>query len=181
MRNKTESYIKPEKFEILASGNNKVLIVFAENIEEFEKADRNNLNKRRNRDAEEVETETVFIYDRYTLTVPNREGLFEDVSKNPDKWLQMAKQSEHDKLADEVRKTRNRLLAECDADFMIDRINLNIPDDVTASTMLNSIKDIFTKLSSVCNSEMAKYRQALRDIPQQEGFPYDIKYPIKPQ
>ena len=28
--------------------------------------------------------------------------------------------------------------------------------------------------------EMAAYRQALRDVPQQEGFPTDITWPTKP-
>lgn len=29
-------------------------------------------------------------------------------------------------------------------------------------------------------SKWAEYRQKLRDIPDQEGFPYDIKWPVKP-
>lgn len=31
------------------------------------------------------------------------------------------------------------------------------------------------------SSEMATYRQALRDVPQQAGFPYTITWPTKPQ
>lgn len=29
--------------------------------------------------------------------------------------------------------------------------------------------------------EMAAYRQALRDVPQQDGFPVDITWPTKPE
>lgn len=179
MRKKTESYIKPQKWHMVISEGTAYL-TFAENIEKVVRPVKKSMFSQRKQTAEQTETETVYIYDRYALTVPNRDSLLDDVSENPDKWLQRAKQNEYDKLADEVRKARNKLLAECDADFMLDRINLDIPDNVTASTMLNSVKNIFNKLSSVCNSEMAKYRQALRDIPQQEGFPYDVKYPIKP-
>ena len=30
-------------------------------------------------------------------------------------------------------------------------------------------------------SEIRAYRQALRDVPQQEGFPYDVRWPEKPE
>lgn len=31
------------------------------------------------------------------------------------------------------------------------------------------------------STEWAAYRQALRDIPQQNGFPFNVTYPIKPE
>lgn len=35
--------------------------------------------------------------------------------------------------------------------------------------------------SGVVASDMASYRQALRDVPQQEGFPNSINWPAKPE
>ena len=56
-------------------------------------------------------------------------------------------------LPQEVRAQRNRLLAETDYLAL---------SDLTLS------------------SDMATYRQALRDVPSQEGFPTDVTWPVKP-
>lgn len=122
----------------------------------------------------------MYEYDSYTLEVKNRADLENDISNNYDSWLAKAKQLEYDELADKVRAKRDALLAETDKEFALDRINLNIPEKVTASTMLNAVKDIFAVLGSVCSGEMARYRQALRDIPEQEGFPFNVSFPKKP-
>jgi hypothetical protein len=60
----------------------------------------------------------------------------------------------YDDAAKDVRAERNRLLAECDWTQLAD--------------------------ASVDNLAWAIYRQALRDIPQQEGFPSNVTYPTKP-
>lgn len=168
MKRKTESFTRPPLFNISISDND-VIIRFAENV--IEKVVK---------ETDEDEEQTMYEYDSYSLTVKNRPDLEKDISNNYDDWLEKAKQIERDELAAEVRAKRDALLADTDKDFVLDRINLNIPEKVTASTMLNAVKDIFTVLGSVCSGDMAKYRQALRDIPEQEGFPYDVKYPIKP-
>ena len=62
----------------------------------------------------------------------------------------------------------------------IDRLGLNLSSDITASNLLSATKDFFTSLISIINGEMAKYRQALRDLPEQDGFPYDVIFPEKP-
>lgn len=54
-----------------------------------------------------------------------------------------------------VRAERNRLLAESDWTQLLD-----IPEATRAS--------------------WAVYRQALRDLPQQPGFPHDVAWPAKP-
>lgn len=56
-------------------------------------------------------------------------------------------------LPQEVRAQRNRLLAETDYLAL---------SDLTLS------------------SDMAAYRQALRDVPSQAGFPTDVTWPVKP-
>ena len=60
-------------------------------------------------------------------------------------------------LADRVREERDRLLAECDFYVM--------PDYPSTEEVLAEVKE---------------YRQALRDIPNQEGFPRDVAWPHKP-
>ena len=60
---------------------------------------------------------------------------------------------ENDRLSDEIRAKRNSLLAETDYLALSD-----------------------TTLSS----DMATYRQALRDVTSQEGFPTNVTWPTKP-
>lgn len=164
---KAESYIRPPLFSVSES-DDKAIIRFAVNVVE------------KTIKEEGEEEQTVYEYDSYSLTVKNRPDLEKDIGSNYDDWLKKAKQIEYDELAAEVRTKRDALLADTDKDFVLDRINLNIPEKVTASTMLNAVKDIFAVLGTVCSGEMAKYRQALRDMPEQEGFPYNVKFPAKP-
>lgn len=167
-KRKTESFSRPSLFDVSVS-DEIATVRFAVNVtEKVIEA------------AEDEEQQTVYEYDSYTMTVRNRADLEKDISNNYDDWLEKAKQLERDELAAEVRAKRDALLADTDKDFVLDRINLNIPEKVTASTMLNAVKDIFAVLGTVCSGEMAKYRQALRDIPAQEGFPYNVKFPRKP-
>ena len=56
-------------------------------------------------------------------------------------------------LPQEVRAQRDRLLAETDYLALSD---------------------------STLSADMATYRQALRDVPSQEGFPADVTWPVKP-
>ena len=60
-----------------------------------------------------------------------------------------------EQLADKARKERNKLLAETDWTQLAD-----VPQ---------ATKDLWDD-----------YRQALRDVPQQEGFPRNIVWPVKP-
>jgi hypothetical protein len=55
----------------------------------------------------------------------------------------------------EVRTDRNQHLADCD---------------------WTQVKDIPDNVSAIWSG----YRQQLRDIPQQPGFPWDVKWPVKP-
>lgn len=57
-----------------------------------------------------------------------------------------------------VRAKRDRLLAESDKEILPDRL---------------------TKASTEFKN-WSEYRQALRDIPQQDGFPFNVVYPEKP-
>jgi len=58
------------------------------------------------------------------------------------------------RAAEQVRNTRNELL---------------------------SATDYYALTDVTMTQEMTTYRQALRDVPEQEGFPNDINWPEKPQ
>lgn len=76
-----------------------------------------------------------------------------------------------------IRRRRNALLAQTDAEMSLDRLQLTVPKGVLFSDWLK----FFKQIAELLTGDMAKYRQALRDIPQQEGFPFNVKFPEKPE
>lgn len=105
--------------------------------------------------VEEVQDEEIsYKYDLYRIEVTYRDNLQETIENNYEKWLAFAKDSDYERAAAEVRKRRDELLNTTDWTQMRD--------------------------NSLSKEEMKKYqayRQTLRDIPQQEGFPYDVVFP----
>ena len=99
-----------------------------------------------------------FTYDEYVITIPDRDGLEKIVQDNLPVWLAYAKQQETDNQAQAVRDKRDKLLADTD---------WTQTDDAP--------------LSSEDKESVRKYRQALRDITAQSGFPQKIVWPEKPQ
>lgn len=69
-----------------------------------------------------------------------------------------------------ARRLRNKLLDLSDKEMTLDRLSL---DTSSAAKFISSLTHIF-------NSAWAAYRQALRDLPQQEGFPFDVQFPAAP-
>lgn len=74
------------------------------------------------------------------------------------------------RAAEMARKIRNRMLDKSDAEMSLDRIGL---DTSSTTSFLTSLKNIF-------DNQWAKYRQHLRDISAQEGFPFDIDWGVAP-
>jgi hypothetical protein len=105
--------------------------------------------------TEEDETPSViWEYDRYTIERPYDDGLLVRINNNLPEWLEMAKGVEYNSLASEVRARRNRLL-----------------EDTDKTQLSDSPGDVDTK------NAYRVYRQALRDIPEQSGFPYSVEFP----
>ena len=73
--------------------------------------------------------------------------------------------------ADAARVLRNRLLDLSDKEMSLDRLGLDT----------SSVIDFLASLKQIFSSDWAVYRQVLRDIPQQEGFPFDISFPVSPE
>lgn len=160
---KTESSIRPTELEIERHGES-AEVILRENIEKEE----------RRRDGE---SETVYVYDEYRMCVPDRDNLQAIVSAARDKWLSAARRAEYDTLAAQIRAKRDRLLLESDASMCIDRMGLEIPEGATFSSWLSFLRG----LGRVLSGEWAAYRRALRDLPQQPGFPYDVEFPKAPK
>ncbi len=75
-----------------------------------------------------------------------------------------------------ARKIRNKLLDESDKEMSLDRLGLEAPSGTTFSAWLGFLKE----LGEMLTNSWAQYRKALRDLPEQEGFPFNIEFPIKP-
>lgn len=164
----TESNVKPlEKFKIEDIKNGKCTVYFFANITEKE------------RQKEDEKVEKVFNYDMYKLQISYRENLQANIEDNYNTWLEFARQKEYDTKAAEVREKRNKLLEETDKEMCLDRLNLQLPTELTAVNMLSNIKQFFESFSDIFNGSMAKYRQELRDITKQQGFPYNVVWPTK--
>lgn len=129
----------------------------------------------------EREDGTHYEYDRYVMHTRERPGLGQYISGNLDAWIAAYEEAEIAEVAAAARAARNKLLEECDAVMALDRLGLNIPEKITATTLLDTVKSVFAALREASGGSWAKYRQALRDIPKQPGFPYEIEWPSKPE
>ena len=69
-----------------------------------------------------------------------------------------------------ARKIRNKLLDNTDKEMSLDRLGLD-----TSSAL-----KFIVSLTSVLNGAWATYRQELRDISKQDGFPFNITFPVSP-
>lgn len=104
------------------------------------------------------EKETIYVYDMYQIIIENRPNLEEDIEANYDIWLKFAKDYEYEKLATEIRTKRDNLLTQTDWTQVTD-------------TVLNTEKQ----------QEYKEYRQQLRDITEQQEFPYKVVFPKNPK
>ena len=87
------------------------------------------------------------------------------------KGYEQAVANNDEELAAEIaRKIRNRMLDKSDAQMSLDRIGL---ETSSTTSFLSSLKNIF-------NNDWAVYRQHLRDISAQEGFPFNIDWGVAP-
>ena len=166
---KVESNLRPEnKFEIENIINGKCDIVFFDNVQEIEATEEN---------------EKKYSFDTYRLKANYRDELEKELNDDVEKykeWLQLAKDIEFNELATIIREKRNKLLQESDKYMCLDRLGIKIPENITTGTIISVVKKFFEGLGESINGNYAKYRQALRDITKQEGFPYNVEFPIEP-
>jgi hypothetical protein len=171
---KVKSTVSPENYKIENITGNSCVIVLVdpESIKE---------DKTEYKTLEQTETQEVvtsYEYDMYRINAIYREDLEQDL-QNADKfnqWLEFAKTEDYNEKAKEVRAKRDELLAESDKEVAIDRLGLEAPSGTTFTSWLPLLKSIGNSLTG----KVAKYRKELRDITEQKGFPYDVKFPDKP-
>lgn len=110
-----------------------------------------------NTNIKEIEEEESikYSYDTYRLNICYSESIEEEIRNNYDRYLNNAKNNESNELAAEIRKQRDELLNETDWTQMTD-----------------------SALDELQKEKYRIYRQALRDIPEQPGFPYDVEFPV---
>jgi hypothetical protein len=101
---------------------------------------------------------TGYEYDRYTITRRHSAHLQANIADNTDKWLEFVKGEAVNTLAAEIRTRRDSLLDRTD--------KTQIPD---------------APLSDDSRAAFRAYRQALRDIPEQPGFPFEVEWPAEPE
>jgi len=102
--------------------------------------------------APEGDEPVEYVYDAYSINVRDRENLIATIDASTADWLKLAKETEYNTLANEIRAERDRLLAASD--------RYVLPDYPIADKNAALI-----------------YRQSLRDVPDQEGFPYQVVWP----
>lgn len=107
---------------------------------------------------------------------PWNDSLSDRITANVESWLSMAQTDAYEAAAASIREKRNNLLTESDAMMALDRMGLVVPSGTSFTAWLS----FFKRLGDVLLGEIPIYRQALRDIPQQEGFPYNVVWPRKP-
>lgn len=100
---------------------------------------------------EERGGETFYKYDYYEIKMEKREIDEKDYSR----LLKSAKNAEYNRLAKDIRNKRDILLADTDWTMMSD-----------------------VSMETEKRKKYADYRQSLRDITEQEGFPYIVEFPI---
>lgn len=168
---RVESTIKPKNnFEIERKGN-LCEVAFFDNIKK--------ITKTREDDEESIE-ETLYTYDKYTMETVYRDDLSKEIKNNYQTWLDFVKNKDYEEKASEIRAKRDKLLSDTDKEMVLDRLGLNLPANITATSMLSAVKNFFSTISDIVSGDMARYRQELRDITEQDGFPYNVIFPEKP-
>lgn len=148
MRQKTNYSELPNRVVVERIGASAV-IYLTENIEEIK-----------------VEDSVSYLADTYAISTANTPDLETRIEQNFSVWMAHAKNADYEAVANDVRKRRNELLTESDADFLVDRAGL-----------WSSGVPFVGEIDGTAVKAVSDYRQALRDITKQAGFPYDVVWP----
>lgn len=159
---KAESNVKPKNIEIENIQNDRCDIVLCDNIQEITEDDI-----------------TRYVFDIYRLNICYYENIESEIETHFKNYLESAKKNEYKILAAEIRKQRDEMLKESDKDMCIDRLDIKLPENLSATNLLSGMKQFIEGLANIFNGSIAKYRQELRDITKQEGFPYNVVWPNK--
>lgn len=149
MKQKTYSDIKPEKSFSIEGVENGKCTVLFFDNIKEEE----NVSELGNDDSS---NKKVYSYDTYSMETEYRENLAEVIENDISNWLKSVKEKDYNEVASDIRKQRDSLLYETDK-YIID----DYP------------------ISNENKEKILEYRQKLRDLPEQEGFPYNVVWPTK--
>jgi len=155
MRVKTEFSDRPPVFTVEREAN-RAIITFYTDVEQLPR--------------EEGEAWSAVAW---TIERTWSDNLAERIAAAPELWFNEASAECYAIAAAAVRAQRDALLKASDAEMALDRLGLVVPTGSTFTAWLSFLRG----LGDVLKGKMAIYRQALRDITQQEGFPYDVEWP----
>lgn len=119
-----------------------------------------NVTSHEETDSSTSQPVTMWDYDHYILTAEYRANLAADVEVNLDLWLRRGYDQEYDQEAGKVRAYRNQLLNDCDTVYC-NAANWALMDDTKRMAW-------------------QEYKQKLRDVTEQEGFPFAVSWPVMP-
>ena len=102
-----------------------------------------------------------WTYEKYSLDTNYSKNLSAQISSNYIEWLQKAKNLEKEITANKVRNYRDSLLNYCDLEYC---------NPSKWEEMLDKEKEIWME-----------YKENLRDIPEQNDFPYQVYFPNIPK
>jgi hypothetical protein len=98
----------------------------------------------------------------------------DDVVRNA--YLRAVENNDEETAALLARKIRNALLDKSDKECVLDKM---LPDAPIGSSFTDWI-DWLKALAQIKKNAWGEYRQALRDLSQQKGFPFEIEFPKAP-
>ena len=97
-----------------------------------------------------------------------------------EKWVTQEMFTEYTETDEDGVETTVTVQDQIDAKVAADNAALEATERATRDELLKAT-DHFALSDVTMSSEMATYRQALRDVPQQSGFPNTITWPTKPE
>lgn len=123
---------------------------------------------------ERIEVDTLQRIRRIEVITDQLRSEMDDVLRNA--YEKAVEAGDEEGAADLARRIRDKLLAETDKECVLDRMLPEAPSGTTFTSWLSWLRD----LAAVRMNAWGTYRQALRDITAQQGFPMDITWPQSP-
>lgn len=88
---------------------------------------------------------------------------------------------DEDRAAELARKIRNKLLDASDKYNTVDRVfNFDLPKTISTTNVISAVKALIEGINGITVNDWSVYRQHLRDITDQPGFPFDIDWGTAP-
>lgn len=122
------------------------------------------------------------IQSNEQLRLAKMESICDKLRSEMDDVLQKAyeiavEEQDEDRAAELARKIRNKLLDASDKHCTFDKILPPAPEGTNFADWLDWLKS----LAQVASGAWGKYRQALRDLTEQPGFPFEVTFPVPPE